>query len=300
MTDAEARAILREHGHEPPVKGKLGEEWKATAADILSVITSADDPPGDLTSQNATGNEAAGDDRDPGRGEPEEEAGEPEETAGRVVEMRPRRPRRPRGSLRDRFAGSSSSSRARPRRTRRKPARPLRERVPVDKLAASVWTGAARLAAYVSVPVSRTLELEAGLAGQVVEDSIRGTFVDRFAQPLAHAQDKARGLSAIFAPPALVLAIEACQGLPEAKRQMRLAVLLPLLEQSLIIQAKVTGERASVIAERAEEDQRYREAAQAQIAMIFAPPPGAAEAAAAAASSPEDEAAADAQRMAGV
>ena len=38
MTDGEARAILREHGHEPPDKGRLGAEWHATAQDILDVI----------------------------------------------------------------------------------------------------------------------------------------------------------------------------------------------------------------------------------------------------------------------
>lgn len=289
MTDAEARAILREHGHEPPVKGKLSPEWRATAADILNVITEAGEPPADPEAGNMPGDI-------PAAGEEEAEAAEP--LAG-VVEMRPRRPRRPRSSLRDRFTSSS----ARPKRSRRKPARPIRERIPVTKLAGSVWKGGARLAAYVSVPVSRTLELEAGLAGQVLEDTVRGTFVDRFLQPLAHGQEKARGLSAIFAPPALVLAIEASQGLPDDKRQMRLAVLLPLLEQSLIVQAKVTGERASVLQEEAEEDQKYRDMAQAQIAMIFAPPPGAAAAAAAAAGDErqaEDAAAAEAQRMAGV
>lgn len=291
MTDAEARAILREHGHEPPAKGKLGDEWRATAQDILNVVTAAEEPPGPPGPPAAE--EPSG---------PAEEPEEPEETTGgRVVEMRPRRPRRPRSSLRDRLAGSSSRSR-RPR-PRRKPARPLRDRIPVTKLAGSAWKGGARLAAYVSVPVSRTLELEAGLAGQVLEDTVRGTFIDRFLQPLAHAQDKARGLSAIMAPPALVLAIEACQGLPEDKRQMRLAVLLPLLEQSLIVQAKVSGERAELLQEEAEEDQKYRMAAQAQIAMIFAPPPGAAERAAAAAGDErqaDDAAAAEAQRMAGV
>lgn len=287
MTDAEARAILREHGHEPPVKGKLSPEWRATAADILNVITEASEPPADPEAGNI-----------PAAGEEEAEA-EPAEPLAGVVEMRPRRPRRPRSSLRDRFTSSS----ARPKRSRRKPARPIRERIPVTKLAGSVWKGGARLAAYVSVPVSRTLELEAGLAGQVLEDTVRGTFADRFLQPLAHGQEKARGLSAIFAPPALVLAIEASQGLPEDKRQMRLAVLLPLLEQSLIVQAKVTGERAELLQQEAEEDQNYRDMAQAQIAMIFAPPPGAAAAAAAAAGDErqaEDAAAAEAQRMAGV
>ena len=283
---------MREHGHEPPPKGRLPAEWRAMAEDIRSVITAAAEPA--LVSDGVPGHEPA-EVAESSHSESPDEAAEPEETTAgaSVVELRPRRPRGPRPprSVGEWFRGSE-----RRRRQRKRRPRTVRERVPLNNLCSAAWLGAARLAAHISVPVARTLELEAGLAGAVLEDSIAGTFIDPIAQKAAQIQGKARGVGAIVAPPVLVLAIEATQALPEERRQVRLGILLPMLEQALTVQARVADERAEAITERAEEDQQYRAAAQAKIALIFAPPPGAAEAAAAAA----DQAAAAAQNMAGV
>lgn len=271
MTDEEARAILKDHGEQPPERGKLAAHWhEAADAMAAAAITGAADPgPPDRSGAAAPsgdGADSAGDATPPLDGQ----------TIG--AERRPTRPRaRPRSrrgggaGLRDRLWGSESQKRSQ----NRKPPRPRRDRMPVDKLCASFWRGAGKAAAYISMPLSRTIDLQAPFAGVVLEDTVRGTFVDTLLQPVARSADRGRNVVGLFGPPMIVMALEAAKGLPEDQRQMRAAFLLPMLEESLIVCHKIAGERAAEVAERAEEDAPLRQAVRMEIAMIFAGPPSA-------------------------
>lgn len=269
MTDEEARAILRDHGEQPPERGKLSASWHEAADAIASaVVTGAADPgPADGSGAAAPGGDGADSTGD---------ATPPLDGETIAPERRPTRPRararRGRGGgpaqLRQRLWGDGKAK-------ARRPARPRRERMPVDKLCASFWRGAGKAAAYVSLPLSRTIDLQAPFAGVVLEDTVRDTFVDTLMQPVARSADKGRNLVGLFGPPMIVMALEAAKGLPEDQRQLRAAFLLPMLEESLIVCHKIAGERAAQVAERAEEDEPLRQAVRMEIAMIFAGPPSA-------------------------
>lgn len=270
MTDEEARAILRDHGEQPPARGKLAPPWhEAAEAIAAAAVTGAADPPGGSGARTPDGDGGTADATPPLDGETVPPAD---------AERRPTRPRaRPRSrgrgggaaQLRSRLWGDGGRSKA------RRPARPRRERMPVDKLCASIWRGAGKAAAYVSMPLSRTIDLQAPFAGVVLEDTVRDTFVDTLMQPVARSADKGRNLVGLFGPPMIVMALEAAKGLPEDQRNMRAAFLLPALEESLMVCHKIAGERAAQVAERAEEDEPLRQAVRMEIAMIFAGPPSA-------------------------
>ena len=271
MTDEEARAILKDHGEQPPERGKLAAHWhEAADAMAAAAITGAADPgPADRSGAAEPGGDGAdstGDATRPLDGE----------TVG--AERRPTRPERARRArargrsrpLQERLWGQRGGPQG-PRR----PKRPRRDRMPVDKLCASFWRGAGKAAAYISMPLSRTIDLQAPFAGVVLEDTVRGTFVDTLLQPVARSADRGRNVVGLFGPPMIVMALEAAKGLPEDQRQMRAAFLLPMLEESLIVCHKIAGERAAEVAERAEEDAPLRQAVRMEIAMIFAGPPSA-------------------------
>jgi hypothetical protein len=89
MDDAEARAILREHGEEPPARGKLGADWTGRAETYREGAA----PPGDDYDEGVTADDfttVAGDPPDPAP----------------VAERKPRRVRASaaaRPSIRERF-----------------------------------------------------------------------------------------------------------------------------------------------------------------------------------------------------
>lgn len=272
MTDDEARAILKDHGEAPPERGRLAAHWHEAAEAIAAAAVTGAADPGPPGPSGAAG---TGGDGDGGTAD----ATPP--PAGETAASAERRPTRPRArarrggsgaQLRQRLWGDNAKGKGtKPRR----PPRPRRERVPVDKLCASVWRGAGKAAAYISLPLSRTIDLQAPFAGVVLEDTVRDTFVDNLMQPVARSADKGRNVVGLFGPPMIVMALEAAKGLPEDQRNMRAAFLLPMLEESLIVCHKIAGERAAQVAERAEEDEPLRQAVRMEIAMIFAGPPSA-------------------------
>jgi len=238
MDDAEARAILREHGEDPPKRGQLGAEWRGRAEAYRADgdETAADLPPGQ-----------DGDGQEPPVGE---------------VEHRPRRVRQARPTLADRLRGSKTKS------SRKRPAR--QPRVSVAEVCGSAWYGLARVAANVDVALSRCLQLQSGVAGEILEDVVKGTFADTLLQPVARGAEKGKKAAALLGPPMLTAAISAAQGLPEPQRSVRLAFLVPLLEESLVMMARVTGDLSERITVKLEEEAPLREMAKAQVELIFA------------------------------
>jgi hypothetical protein len=121
-----------------------------------------------------------------------------------------------------------------------------------------------------------------------MEDVIKGTFADRVLQPIARAEEKGRKVAALAGPPVLVLAREAAMGLPEPQRSVRLAIIDPLLLETLMLMDDVSAEHAEQVAIREHEMGPKRDRAIRLMQLIFAPPPGA-----------DDADTAQAQQMAG-
>jgi hypothetical protein len=70
------------------------------------------------------------------------------------------------------------------------------------------WGGLAQVAGMSGqVPLARVLEMQAPVAGAVIEDLAAGTLVDKILQPFARVGAKGDVLMALFGPPVLVTAI---------------------------------------------------------------------------------------------
>lgn len=244
---ADVRAVLREHGEEPPERGKLSADWYAKYDAIKAGTAPADG-------------------YDAGVTEADFPADEDETAAPPGPEQKPRKPRRTRpaaSGLRDRLAGKGKP------RGKGKPKRP---RIPVDRLIERGWEVLARLTTPVSPPVARCLEMQAPVAGLILEDVVKGTMVDRALQPIARAEDKGRKVAALAGPPMIVAALEQAQRLPDTQRQMREAILVPMLRESLVLLVEVAGEKVDEQMRRAEERGPAYAKADEYMAMIFAPP----------------------------
>lgn len=264
---ADIRAVLREHGHEPPARGKLSQAW----LDIYDAIRAGQD------SQPPEGS------YDGGVTVADFPPGEDEADTGEVpAERAPRKPRAKRQPLTERLRAA---------RGKPKPKGRAKPRVPVDRVVGMVWEALGRMFTPLSPPTGRCLQLQAPVAGLILEDVVKGTVADRVLQPLARAEEKGKKVLAVAAPPMLVLAIEQAQALPDPQRMAREAFLVPMLLESLTLWDDVAGEKIEAQMARDAERGPARERAQRIMAMIFAPPtpagsPG---------TSPEDETAARAQ-----
>jgi hypothetical protein len=244
MDDAEARAILRAHEEEPPVRGKLGPDWIARAthyADQDSGTPAADSYDGGTSEADFSGTT---------------EAAEP---PAAVAERKPRRvQRKPKPTLRERF----TKAQAKPKK--RQP------RVSVAPLIGNVWGFLGSMAGRVDRPLGNCLMLQSDVAGDILEDVVKGTFMDPILQPIARARDKGKAVTALVLPPAVVVAIERAQMLPEDQMKARMAFLEPILVQSLMMWGEVAGGKLAAMAERIEQEGPAREQAERMARLIFA------------------------------
>jgi hypothetical protein len=215
---AEVRAVLREHGYEVSGRGRISAESLEIYESLISLP--ADAEPGGEYDAGISAADFPDDD-------------EPEPAP--VPERKPRRVRQSRPSLADRLrSGGKGKSGARKRK---------HPRVPVDRLVERGWELLARLGMQVSPPIGRVLDMQAPVAGMILEDVIRDTVADRALQPIARAEEKAEKVIALVAPPVIVGALAAAQGLPEDQRLMRQAILIPMLRESLVIWVKIAGDK---------------------------------------------------------
>lgn len=146
---------------------------------------------------------------------------------------------------------------------------PVRDRVPVDKLIAGGWRMLAGLARPLPA-TSRLLKLQAPVAGVLLEDSVRGTLVDRVLQPLARAEEGGKLLGALLGPPLIVTFMQA--------QPSSWPVLMPLLRESLLIWCEVAGPRMAAAVQRESDfEETYGTTVDDMIALLFAVPPGTAE-----------------------
>ena len=75
-------------------------------------------------------------------------------------------------------------------------------------------------------PMGMWLQFSSGVNGELVDDAVKGTFIDRaILQPVAKGRGRFDALGAVFGPPAIIYAIE--------RDPARADVLIPLLKSSI-------------------------------------------------------------------
>ena len=248
-TAAEIRARLRAEGYDLPNQGRIGKEHMAiyeglAEADASAGVTAAG-PPGEAEGQA------------PSEGAPNLPA--------EVIPTRPRGGSRQ--ALTDRIrnrARSGGKGRGRSgNRGRSARARPVHERVSVSGVIEWGWAALAQAVNPISQHTARVLAMQGPVAGDVLEDSIRGTVVDRVLQPLARGQARIKGVGALFMLPMAVAGLEAAEGLPDRPRAVRRAFLVPMATHGAVLWIKVAGPKIQERIEREHaEGPLYQQAAE--------------------------------------
>jgi len=160
----------------------------------------------------------------------------------------------------DRIKKAAPAAPAKPRG--RRPAKP---RVPVDKLISMGWRFLAQMAQPINLPVARILDMQAPVAGLILEDTVKGTIVDRLLQPIARAESGGEKVFALLGPPMLVAAIT-------AKPQLYPVLRAPLRE-SLRLWIDIAGPKLDELKEQEDKFQeQYGTRIDDMIDLIFAPP----------------------------
>lgn len=114
--------------------------------------------------------------------------------------------------------------------TREKPPKPVsrgRRQSGAETLS-DAWSGVGSLAVRnpSHVPLGRYMQFQAPVAGEMLDEAIAGTVVDKVAlQPIVRARGKFDLIGAVFGPPALILAIE--------RNPERVELLVPMLRSSI-------------------------------------------------------------------
>lgn len=147
----------------------------------------------------------------------------------------------------------------------RKPSGP---RVSLEPLVTTAWGMAAKMLEARMLPVARVLQMQAPVAGLVIDDTARGTAVDAVLQPIARAGEKGERLFALVGPPVLVAAI--CNK-PESYPMLR-----PVLKTSVMLWMEVAEPAMKKAEKRAKafEEKFGGVDIDAMIDALFAPPEG--------------------------
>jgi hypothetical protein len=158
------------------------------------------------------------------------------------------------------------------RKARAASPRPVRRRVSIENIVSGGWglAAVAFLRKPEMVPVGRVLQMQAPVAGIIVEDAAKGTVVDRILQPFARAGESGEKALALAGPPLLVFVMTSQPQLYPMLRPVLKAAMLSWLEISEPAMKKAQ-KRAERLAEQ------YGEVdLDAMIDAIWAPADGAA------------------------
>lgn len=150
---------------------------------------------------------------------------------------------------------------------RGKPAKTVsraRTRVSVEKVVSWAWASAASVVMNLNPAVGRVLEIQAPVAGMILEDKIKNTIVDRALQPLARGMDGGSTAVALVGPPLLVQAL--------SMQPQRAPQIIPLLRQSLRTWVAVAGDKLEKQqAENDEFEEKYGKRVDEMLEHILAP-----------------------------
>lgn len=125
------------------------------------------------------------------------------------------------------FGKNKTRSEGNAPRTNERPPRGAGRRISVSDTLEDVWTGLGGLAIRGNhAPLGRYLQWQAPAAGQLLDEVVSGTFIDRkMLQPAVKARGKLDVLIALAGPPGIILAIE--------RQPERAQMLLPALKSAL-------------------------------------------------------------------
>lgn len=135
-------------------------------------------------------------------------------------------------------------------------------RVPVDRFISRGWQFIAQAMQPISMPTARVLDVQAPVAGLVLEDVIKGTVVDKILQPLARTEQAGEVVFALLGPPAIVAAIH--------RRPEAAPFLIPFLKEALRSWIDVAGDKVQIAKERDEKfEQEYGKKIDEMIGYFF-------------------------------
>lgn len=145
--------------------------------------------------------------------------------------------------------------------------KPLKMRVPIDKLVSLGWQTIAQMVQPINLPVARILDMQAPVAGMVLEDVIRDTLIDRLLQPLARAESGGEKVWALIGPPLIVAAMTTRPDISDK--------LLPVLKHALRTWIDIAGDQMDKVKQQEEKFQEeYGTRVDDMVSLLFAPPPG--------------------------
>ena len=145
-----------------------------------------------------------------------------------------------------------------------KPKGKAKPRVPVDDLIAGLWRGLAGFARPLPA-TSRLLKIQAPVAGVILEDTVKGTIVDHWLQPLARTTKGAEAVFALLGPPVLVTAI---QLQPDSA-----PFILPVLRESMLMWCRVAGPKmADAMKREVEFEAEFGQNVDELLAFLFSDP----------------------------
>jgi hypothetical protein len=141
-------------------------------------------------------------------------------------------------------------------------------RVSLEPLVTTAWGMASKMLEARALPVARVLQMQAPVAGMVIDETARGSAVDAMLQPLARAGEKGERVFALLGPPVLVGAI--CSN-PAAYPYIR-----PVLKTSILLWMEVAEPAMKKAERRAKQfEEKFGGVdIDAMIDALFAPPEG--------------------------
>jgi hypothetical protein len=179
---AEMRRVLTSHDVPVPERGKLGKEHVAA---YERIIADDGDYSGGVTASDFPEDDD-GEDDDGGHG--------PD-----MAEQKPRGAARPAAErARNLWRRGGAKPKARPRRPRKRAI--SHPRVPTAPVIERVWAELAFMARSIP-PLQRVLSAQAPMAGVILEDAARETFIERPLQAAARMEDKLEAANAMIGPP---------------------------------------------------------------------------------------------------
>jgi hypothetical protein len=145
---------------------------------------------------------------------------------------------------------------------------PGHRRVSLENLITTAWGLAGKFLPVSATPVARVLEMQAPVAGIVVDEMARGTAADAILQPFARAGEKGEKAMALIGPPLLVGAV--------CSNPKLYPVVRPMLKTSIMLWMEVSEPAMKKAQQRAKRfEEKFGGAdVDAMIDALFAPPEG--------------------------